>query len=215
MSIQETQQTKTVTGTVIDAAGIPVIGANVLVKGTTNGTITDIDGNFTLEVSSGDVLEISYIGYVTQELPVGNKSQFNVTLAEDTQALDEVVVVGYGTMRKSDVTGSIATAKGEELTKQQSFSALDNLRGKVSGVNIFSNSSQPGAYSNRVIIRGIATINSSSNPLYVVDGVVMENFDLVNPNDIEVYGSLEGCFCCRYLRCPWCQWCYHGNNQAW
>ena len=185
MSIQETQQTKTVTGTVIDAAGIPVIGANVLVKGTTNGTITDIDGNFTLEVSSGDVLEISYIGYVTQELPVGNKSQFNVTLAEDTQALDEVVVVGYGTMRKSDVTGSIATAKGEELTKQQSFSALDNLRGKVSGVNIFSNSSQPGAYSNRVIIRGIATINSSSNPLYVVDGVVMENFDLVNPNDIE------------------------------
>ena len=109
MSIQETQQTKTVTGTVIDAAGIPVIGANVLVKGTTNGTITDIDGNFTLEVSSGDVLEISYIGYVTQELPVGNKSQFNVTLAEDTQALDEVVVVGYGTMRKSDVTGSIST----------------------------------------------------------------------------------------------------------
>ena len=185
MSIQETQQTKTVTGTVIDAAGIPVIGANVLVKGTTNGTITDIDGNFTLEVSSGDVLEISYIGYVTQELPVGNKSQFNVTLAEDTQALDEVVVVGYGTMRKSDVTGSIATAKGEELTKQQSFSALENLRGKVSGVNIFSNSSQPGAYSNRVVIRGMATINSSSNPLYVVDGVVMENFDLVNPNDIE------------------------------
>ena len=88
-------------------------------------------------------------------------------------------------MRKSDVTGSIATAKGDDLVKQQSFSALDNLRGKVSGVNIFSNSSQPGAYSNRVVIRGIATINSSSNPLYVVDGVVMENFDLVNPNDIE------------------------------
>lgn len=88
-------------------------------------------------------------------------------------------------MRKSDVTGSIATAKGDELTKQQNFSALDNLRGKVSGVNIFSNSSQPGAYSNRVIIRGMATINSSSDPLYVVDGVVMENFDLVNPNDIE------------------------------
>ena len=96
-----------------------------------------------------------------------------------------MVVVGYGTMRKSDVTGSIATAKGDELTKQQNFSAVDNLRGKVSGVNIFSNSSQPGAYSNRVIIRGMATINSSSDPLYVVDGVVMENFDLVNPNDIE------------------------------
>ena len=108
-----------------------------------------------------------------------------VTLKEDTQTLDEGVVVGYGTMKKSDVTGSISTAKGDDLVKNQSFSALDNLRGKVSGVNIFSNSSQPGAYSNRVVIRGIATINSSSNPLYVVDGVVMENFDLVNPNDIE------------------------------
>ena len=185
MSIQETQQTKTVTGTVIDAAGIPVIGANVLVKGTTNGTITDIDGNFTLEVSSGDVLEISYIGYVSQEFPVGNQTQFNVTLAEDTQALDEVVVVGYGTMRKSDVTGSISTAKGADLLKAQNFSALDNLRGKAAGVNIFSNSSQPGAYGSRVVIRGQATINASSDPLYVVDGVVMENFYLMNPNDIE------------------------------
>ena len=118
-------------------------------------------------------------------LPVGNQSAINVTLKEDTQTLDEVVVVGYGTMRKSDVTGSIGVAKGDDLTKNQNFSALDNLRGKVSGVNIFSNSSQPGAYSNRVVIRGMATINASSNPLYVVDGVVMENFDLVNPNDIE------------------------------
>lgn len=185
LSIQETLQTKTVTGTVIDAAGIPVLGANVIVKGTTNGTITDFDGNFSLDVPANAVLEISYIGYLTAEVTVGNQSKVNVTLQEDTQALDEVVVVGYGTMRKSDVTGSIATAKGEELTKQQSFSALENLRGKVSGVNIFSNSSQPGAYSNRVVIRGMSTINSSSDPLYVVDGVVMENFDLVNPNDIE------------------------------
>ncbi|WP_259298442.1 SusC/RagA family TonB-linked outer membrane protein, partial [Parabacteroides distasonis] len=160
--------------------------ANVVVKGTTNGTITDFDGNYTIEgVSANDVLVISYIGYLSQEVPVGNQSMIKVTLKEDTQTLDEVVVVGYGTMKKSDVTGSISTAKGDDLVKNQSFSALDNLRGKVSGVNIFSNSSQPGAYSNRVVIRGIATINSSSNPLYVVDGVVMENFDLVNPNDIE------------------------------
>ena len=124
--VMAVQQGKKVTGVVIDGTGEPVIGANVVVKGTTNGT-----------------------------------------------------------MKKSDVTGSISTAKGDDLVKNQSFSALDNLRGKVSGVNIFSNSSQPGAYSNRVVIRGIATINSSSNPLYVVDGVVMENFDLVNPNDIE------------------------------
>ena len=158
----------------------------MVVKGTTNGTITDFDGNYTIEgVSANDVLVISYIGYLSQEVPVGNQSMIKVTLKEDTQTLDEVVVVGYGTMKKSDVTGSISTAKGDDLVKNQSFSALDNLRGKVSGVNIFSNSSQPGAYSNRVVIRGIATINSSSNPLYVVDGVVMENFDLVNPNDIE------------------------------
>ena len=185
MSIHETLQSKTVTGVVVDAAGVPVIGANVIVKGTTVGTITDFDGNYSLEVPENAVLQISYIGYLTEEVTVGDKSSINVTLKEDSQALDELVVVGYGTMRKSDVTGSIATAKGDDLTKQQNFSALDNLRGKVSGVNIFSNSSQPGAYSNRVIIRGMATINSSSDPLYVVDGVVMENFDLVNPNDIE------------------------------
>ena len=184
--VMAVQQGKKVTGVVVDGTGEPVIGANVVVKGTTNGTITDFDGNYTIEgVPADGVLVISYIGYLSQEIPVGNQSAINVTLKEDTQTLDEVVVVGYGTMKKSDVTGSISTAKGDDLVKNQSFSALDNLRGKVSGVNIFSNSSQPGAYSNRVVIRGIATINSSSNPLYVVDGVVMENFDLVNPNDIE------------------------------
>lgn len=156
---ESVQQTKTVTGTVLDADGIPIIGANVIVKGTTNGTITDFDGKFSLEVPAKSVLEISYIGYLTVEVDVTNQSKVSVQLKEDTQTLDEVVVVGYGTMRKSDVTGSIATAKGEELTKQQSFSALENLRGKVSGVNIFSNSSQPGAYSNRVVIRGMSTIN--------------------------------------------------------
>ena len=180
------QQGKKVTGVVVDATGEPVIGANVVVKGTTNGTITDFDGNYTIEgVSASDVLVFSYIGYLSQEITIGNQAAINVTLSEDSQALEEVVVVGYGVMRKSDVTGSIGVAKGDDLTKNQNFSALDNLRGKVSGVNIFSNSSQPGAYSNRVVIRGMATINASTNPLYVVDGVVMENFDLVNPNDIE------------------------------
>ena len=184
--VMAVQQGKKVTGVVVDGTGEPVIGANVVVKGTTNGTITDFDGNYTIEgVPADGILVFSYIGYLSQEIPVGNQSSIKVTLKEDTQTLDEVVVVGYGTMRKSDVTGSIGVAKGEELTKNQSFSALENLRGKVSGVNIFSNSSQPGAYSNRVVIRGMATINSSSDPLYVVDGVVMENFDLVNPNDIE------------------------------
>ena len=179
------QQGHTVQGVVLDSNQEPVIGANVLVKGTTVGTITDIDGRFTLEVPDNAVLVVSYIGYLSKELVPGSKTDLTISLKEDSQNLDEVVVVGYGTMRKSDVTGSIGVAKGDDLTKNQNFSALDNLRGKVSGVNIFSNSSQPGAYSNRVVIRGMATINASSNPLYVVDGVVMENFDLVNPNDIE------------------------------
>ena len=177
------QNKKTITGIVVDKAGQPLIGVNVSVKGTTEGTITDLDGRFVLDVSPRSVLIISYIGYKTQEIIA--KSDLKVALIEDTQALDEVVVVGYGTMRKSDVTGSIAVAKGDDLTKNQNFSALENLRGKVSGVNIFSNSSQPGAYSNRVVIRGMSTINSSSDPLYIVDGVAMEDFSLVNPNDIE------------------------------
>ena len=180
------QQNKQVTGNVVDATGEPIIGANIVVKGTTNGTITDFDGNFTLtDVPANGILVISYIGYLSQEIPVGDQAAINVILKEDTQTLDEVVVVGYGTMRKSDVTGSISTAKGEDMLKAQNFSALDNLRGKAAGVNIFSNSSQPGAYGSRVVIRGQATINASSDPLYVVDGVVMENFYLMNPNDIE------------------------------
>lgn len=186
LSVNEVQQTKSVKGVITDANGEPVIGANVIVKGTTNGTITDFDGNYVIEgVSANDILQVSYIGYLTQEIPVGSQTDINIILKEDTQTLDEVVVVGYGTMRKSDVTGSISTTKGEDMLKAQNFSALDNLRGKAAGVNIFSNSSQPGAYGSRVVIRGQATINASSDPLYVVDGVVMENFYLMNPNDIE------------------------------
>ena len=147
--------------------------------------MTDMDGNFTItNVPEGAVLQVSFIGYLTKELPVGNQTTFNVMLTEDSQALEEVVVVGYGVQRKSDVTGSISVTKADEMLKQQSFSALDGLKGKAAGVNIFSNSGQPGG-SSRVIIRGMSTINSSTDPLYVVDGVVMEDFKFVNPNDIE------------------------------
>ncbi len=179
-------QNSTVRGVVTDNSGEPLVGVTVQVQGTTNGTVTDIDGNYTLNnVPADATLEFSYVGMKSQTLPVSGRNAVNVTLAEDTELLDELVVVGYGTMRKSDVTGSIAVTKGEDMIKAQNFSAIENLRGKASGVNIYSNSSQPGAYSNRVIIRGMSTINSSSNPLYVVDGVVMENFNLLNPNDIE------------------------------
>ena len=183
--VKVTQQSGACTGTVKDAAGEPVIGASVVVKGTTNGIITDFDGNFSLSnVNKGDIIQVSFVGYQTVEV-AWNGQALNIILQDDTQALDELVVVGYGVMRKSDVTGSISVAKGEELVKSQSFSAMDALRGKAAGVNVFSNSSQPGAYASRVVIRGQATINASSDPLYVVDGVVMENFHHMNPNDIE------------------------------
>ena len=184
-SFSVNQQKKTITGTIVDETGEPVSGANITEQGTTNGIISNFDGGFSLNVSDNATLVVSYIGYISQRISVAGQTSFRIILIEDTQALEEVVVVGYGTMRKSDVTGSIAIAKGEDLVKTQSFSALENLRGKASGVNIFSNSSQPGAYANRVVIRGMSTINSSSNPLYVVDGVVMSDFHLLNPNDIE------------------------------
>src|SRR5690606_36434076 len=114
-----------------------------------------------------------------------SSTTMNFSLESSDQQIEALVVVGYGTMRKSDGTGSISNVKGEDMIKAQSFSPLENLRGKAPGVNIYSNSSQPGAYANRVIIRGTNTINSSSNPLYVVDGVVMQDFHLLNPNDIQ------------------------------
>ncbi len=178
------QQGKNITGKVTDNRGEAIIGANVIVKGTTNGTVTDFDGNFSLQVPDNAVLQITYIGYLSKDVPVGNQTNFNIQLIEDTQNLDEVVVVGYGTQRKSDVTGSIAIANAEDILKTSSFNALAGLKGKASGVNIFTNSGQPGG-ATRVMIRGIGTINSSSNPLYVVDGVVMEDFQFLNPNDIE------------------------------
>ena len=175
-----------INGVVIDKNGEPIIGANIMEKGTSNGTITDFDGKFTLNVSNKATLVISYIGYTTQEIAASKATggTLTVTLVEDTEMMDEVVVVGYGTMRKSDVTGSIASTRGSDILKTQSFSALDGLKGKASGVNIFSNSGQPGA-GIRVLIRGVNTINASTDPLYVVDGVVMEDFHLLNPNDIE------------------------------
>ena len=181
------QATKTVSGTVSDENGEPIISGTVMVKDTKTATVTDFDGNFKINAPANGTLVFSYLGYFTQEIPVAQVKGgvLNVQMKPEDTTLDELVVVGYGVMRKSDVTGSIGIAKGDDMKKNQNFSAIDNLRGKVSGVNVFSNSSQPGAYNNKVVIRGMATINSSTDPLYVVDGVVMEGFGMINPNDIE------------------------------
>lgn len=178
-------QNITVRGSVIDSQGNPLIGVSVQLQGSTIGTITDSEGNYILsDVPPNGSLLVSHVGMNPQTIAVNGRHTIDVTLAEDNEVLEELVVVGYGTMRKSDVTGSVSTVKADGILKNSAFGALDGLKGKASGVNVFSNSGQPGGL-NRVLIRGIGTFNSSSDPLYVVDGVVMEDFQFLNPNDIE------------------------------
>jgi len=187
---QEVQQaTKKITGTVVDAQG-PVIGASVVEKGKTgNGVITDFDGNFTLNVSPDATIVISYVGYETQEIKVGNQSTFNITLSEDDSVLDEVVVVGYGTMKKKLVTGATVQVKGEDIAKLNTTNALEAMQSSTPGVQITSASTQPGK-GYKVYIRGIGTIGDSQ-PLYVIDGVAGGNLDGINPNDIESIDVLK------------------------
>ena len=187
---QEIQQaTKKITGTVVDSQG-PVIGASVVEKGKSgNGVITDFDGNFTLTVSPGATIVISYVGYETQEVKVGNQSNLNITLKEDNAQLDEVVVVGYGVQKKKLVTGATVQVKGEDIAKLNTTNALEAMQSSTPGVQITQSSSQPGK-GYKVYIRGIGTTGSAS-PLYVIDGVAGGSLDGINPNDIESIDVLK------------------------
>ena len=183
------QSSKKVTGTVSDAEG-PVIGATVTEKGNpSNGVITDIDGNYSINVKPGATLVITYIGYMTQEIPVGDRSVIDVTLAEDSESLEEVVVVGYGVQKKKLVTGATVQVKGEDIAKLNTTNALEAMQSSTPGVNITQSSSQPGK-GYKVYIRGIGTIGDSQ-PLYVIDGVAGGNLDGINPNDIESIDVLK------------------------
>lgn len=183
------QQNRTITGVIRDSSG-PVIGANVVVKGTTNGTVTDIEGHFTiLNVPSDAVLQVSYIGYITQEVNIANRTQFDITMQEDIGSLDEVVVVGYGTMKKAVITGATAHVSGENVLRQNRTNVMAALQGQTSGVNISQNSGMPGE-DYKVIIRGMGTINSYS-PLYVIDGVPGGSISSINPADIESIDVLK------------------------
>lgn len=183
------QQTKNITGKVVDGIGEPVIGANVVVKGTTNGTITDLDGNFSIEADSKSVLNVSYIGYLSKEVLVGNQNVLNIVLLEDTKTLDEVVVIGYGTQKKADLTGSVANVSTEKLNTQSNATIGQALQGKIAGVDIVSQGGAPGG-STRIMVRGIGTLNNSS-PLYIVDGMYMTGIDHINPNDIASIDVLK------------------------
>jgi len=188
----------TVSGVVTDAAnGEPIIGASVLEMGTTNGTITDFDGNFMLTVQNGAKLAISYMGYKTQELDaIPNMS---VRMGEDSELLDEVVVVGYGVVKKNDATGSVTAIKPDDMNKALTTTATDMLSGKIAGVNITSDGGTPGGGA-AIRIRGGSSLNASNDPLIVIDGLAMDNngiqgvsnpLSLVNPNDIETFTVLK------------------------
>ena len=177
---------KTVKGTVVDKADIPVIGASVLEVGNpSNGTITDMDGNFELSVKSNGELQISYIGYVTQVVKVENRKTIRVVLDEDSKALDEVVVVAFGKMKKEAFTGSAGVMKTEELAMAQVSNAANALAGRVAGVQLNTTSAQMGS-SPSITIRGISSISSGTEPLVVVDGMPYDgDMNLINPQDIE------------------------------
>ena len=176
-------------GTVNDENGEPVIGATVKVKETQKGTITDFDGNYSIEAASNATLVFSYVGYVTQEVKVGGKSTLNITMKEDNTTLNDVVVIGYGTMKKKLVTGATVQVKGDDIAKLNTTNALEAMQSSTPGVQITSASSQPGK-GYKVYIRGMGTIGDSQ-PLYVIDGVAGGNLDGINPNDIESIDVLK------------------------
>ena len=175
-------QEKTVTGTVTDSTNEPLIGASVVIQGTSNGTITDIDGKYSITASPDNVLEFSYVGMVKQDVTVGSQHVINIQLKEDSQMLAETVVIGYGSAKKRDLTGSITNIKGAEIANKPSTNPLSSLQGKVAGVQII-NSGQAGS-DPEIRVRGTNSINGYK-PLYIVDGLFNDNINFLNPEDIE------------------------------
>ena len=193
VSLAAVQQTKKITGTVVDNTGEPVIGANVVVKGTTLGSITDMDGKFIIEdVPSNGTLQISYIGYKSIEMPIGSQSDFKITLQEDSERLDDVVVVGYGVQKKVTVTGSVASLKGEELKASPTTNLTNGMVGRMPGVIGFQNSDEPGGGGTTIRIRGTNSLGSK-DPLVVIDGVPGRagGLDRINPSEIESISVLK------------------------
>ncbi|WP_158275650.1 SusC/RagA family TonB-linked outer membrane protein [Marinilabilia rubra] len=177
-------QQRTLTGTVTDESGLPLPGVTVAVENTTKGTITDANGNYTIDLQEGEnSLVFSFIGFESQTIDVSGQTSLDVTLKEAVLGIDEVVVVGYGTVKKSDLTGAVGKVGGEELNAMATADPVQNLQGKLAGVNVVSNSGEPGS-GTRIRVRGIGTINNS-DPLYVVDGFPMNNMSNVDPSNIE------------------------------
>ena len=184
-------QGRQIHGVVKDNTGEPMIGVNVLVKGTTNGTITDLDGNFTIQgVSATDVIVVSYIGYITSETTVGSQSEFNIVLKEDSETLDEVVVIGYGTVKRRDLTGSVASVSGEKIAANPVPTVAQALQGQLPGVTVTSQDGRPGGTMS-IRVRGGGSITQSNDPLFIVDGVQVSTIDDIPADNIESIDVLK------------------------
>src|SRR5690554_6188100 len=184
-----------VRGSVTDVNGEPLIGVNILVEGTSTGTVTDYDGNFQLQVPADAVLNVSYIGFRPQQIAINNRTVIQIVLVEDTELLDELVVIGYGTVRKDDATGSVTAIKPDNINKGLVTNAQDMMTGKIAGVNVVSGGGTPGGGAT-IRIRGGSSLSASNDPLIVIDGLAMDNdgikgvanpLSMVNPNDIETF----------------------------
>ena len=184
-------QTHSVSGTITDEEQLPIPGANVVIKGTTTGTITAGDGKFTLQANDGDVLQISYIGYTTEEIAINGNGPYNISLMPDLIGLGEVVVVGYGTQRKEAVTGSVASMKGDVVREMPGSNITQSLQGRIAGVNMQQTSSKPGAEM-QIRVRGTRSLNASNDPLIVLDGVPFAgSLGDIDPNSIKSIDILK------------------------
>ena len=185
LSLSMWAQSMTVTGVVMaQDEPDPVIGANVMIKGTTNGTITDFDGKFSIQAKAGDVLQVSFMGYKTQDVKVSNAGPINITLVSDNVQLQEVVAVGYGTMKKSDLTGAVTSVSADQLLKAPVAGIDQALQGRAAGVTVTTGSGQPGEAAT-IRIRGIGSAIGGNDPLYVVDGVITGDIKWLSPSDIQ------------------------------
>ena len=185
------QQSKKITGKVVDTKGEPIIGATIKVEGTNDGTITDLDGNFSLDMASKGVLEISYVGYLAQKVTVSSNKPLSIVLVEDAKLIDEVVVVGYGSVKRSDVTGSVSSLDASRIISASQTNAVDAMQGRISGVNITRNAARPGG-SYSIVVRGKSSINNSNEPLWVIDGIpTSSDARDLNPADIEKIDVLK------------------------
>ena len=189
--VQIVTQTKTVKGTVLDENGEPLIGVSIVVKGTSTGTITDFDGKFSIDLPAGSKeLLISYIGYKDQTITITGNIPLNVKMVPDTQALDEVVVIGYGTVKKRDLTGAVTSVKSGDITASPVNNPMEALQGKVAGLDIMKSSGKAGADVD-IQLRGTRSIYGSNSPLFIIDGI-QGSYNQVNPADIESIECEDG-----------------------